>query len=204
MGPSWRGRSQQGLECWIQDGRDQQASGQGETCDAPCDAPCRVHLSRCAQGRLGRPGSPNREANPRPSLHKGSAAAGKLKRARERRLAERHRWKRCDAAVIRCHHAAGVAKRLRQRLVAPPFGGSIPLARPLATDPPQVMGPGCFFLPDLPAQLARRGSCANGAQGDSARHRCRRLESRASPPSRTGSWQGNPVRAAVSSRAADA
>ena len=57
------------------------------------------------------------------------------------------------APVISFTHAAGVAKRLRQRLVVPPFGGSIPLARPVATTATPGSPRGGFLLALRPPWL---------------------------------------------------
>ena len=116
------------------------------------------------------------------------------------------------APVINSTHAASVAKRLRQRLVVPPYGGSIPLARPVATTPhPWFVHGVVFCWRRAPAGSNREGGDSaplrlrqRGPQPAAAAQPCRRSSSRDSPPARTGSWQGRPVRAAIASRAAAA
>jgi hypothetical protein len=66
------------------------------------------------------------------------------------------------APVIKSNNAASVAKRLRQRLVVPPYGGSIPLARPVATTlHPWFLHGVVFCWPCIPLGSTREG-------GDSA------------------------------------
>ncbi len=66
------------------------------------------------------------------------------------------------APVIKSEPAASVAKRLRQRLVVPPYGGSIPLARPVATTPHPWFVHGVVFC------WRRAPAGSNREGGDSA------------------------------------
>ena len=121
-------------------------------------------VERGSPGRIG--AAPQPRSGPRPLPGPGSRLKTPLIQ---------------QAPVIKSNPAASVAKRLRQRLVVPPYGGSIPLARPVATTlHPWFVHGVVFCWRRAPAGLNREG-------GDSA------LRQRA-PTARAGSAGLSPRR----------